>query len=185
MNRNLFRGRVIRLAAPRPDDAEIMARWSENADYLRLVDTDYARPRSARDFEEKGDDAPGRHDTIEFRLRTVTDDRLVGFIAIHNIEWNNQVAELSLGIGDSADWDRGYGTEALRLALRYAFEELNLYRVGLDVIAYNTRAIRVYEKVGFVREGVKRSFGMRDGRRYDLFFMGMLRDEWRGIPQDV
>lgn len=176
---NLFRGRLIRLAAPRAEDAEILARWSENSDYLRFVDTDYARPKPTRAFEDKPEDDHDDRDELEFRLRTIEGDRLVGFVAIHNIEWNNQAGELSIGIGDPADWDRGYGSEALQLCLRYAFDELNLYRVGLDTISYNKRAIRVYEKAGFVSEGVRRGFGMRDGQRYDLVLMGILRDEWR------
>jgi RimJ/RimL family protein N-acetyltransferase len=74
----------------------------------------------------------------------------------------------------------GYGSEAMRLTLNYAFNELNLHRVGLDVLDYNARALHVYEKLGFVHEGAKRQFGRRDGRRYDLVLMGMLRDEWKG-----
>jgi RimJ/RimL family protein N-acetyltransferase len=157
-----------------------MARWSENSDFLRLVDTDYARPKPARAFEDKTDANAEGQNAIEFRIRTIAEDRLVGFIAIHGIEWNNQAGELSIGIGDPADWDRGYGSEAMQMMLRYAFNELNLYRVGLNTISYNERAIRVYERAGFVREGVQRSFGQRDGRRYDLILMSILQDEWRG-----
>lgn len=174
-DQNLFRGQLIQLTASRPGDAEIMSRWSENSEYLRLVDTEYARPRPARDFDDK----PDTHEAIEFRMRALSDGRLLGFIALHSIEWNSQTAELSIGIGDPSDWNRGYGTEALRLALRYAFMELNLFRVGLNTIAYNHRAIRAYEKVGFIREGVWRSFGQRDGQRYDVIMMSILRDEWR------
>jgi RimJ/RimL family protein N-acetyltransferase len=179
MDKNLFRGELVQLTAARPGDAEVMAQWSENSAYLRLVDTDYARPRPARDFEDKAEAGPDARNAIEFRIRAVSDGRLLGFVALHNLEWHNQTGELSIGIGDPNDWNRGYGTEALRLTLRYAFTELNLFRVGLNTIAYNQRAIRAYEKVGFVREGVWRSFGLRDGQRYDVIMMSILRDEWR------
>jgi RimJ/RimL family protein N-acetyltransferase len=68
----------------------------------------------------------------------------------------------------------------MRLALDYAFSELNLHRVQLTVFAYNARAIALYEKLGFVREGVYREFLHRDGVRYDMYLYGLLRREWRG-----
>ena len=73
---------------------------------------------------------------------------------------------------------KGYGTDALRLVLRYAFHELNLFCVGLDVVGNNAQAIRAYEKVGFSQEGVVRSALLRDGQRHDFCRMGILRDEW-------
>jgi RimJ/RimL family protein N-acetyltransferase len=80
-----------------------------------------------------------------------------------------------MGIGDRGAWGKGYGTEALRLALQYAFDELNLHRLTLTVIDYNERAIALYEKAGFRREGVFREFGQRDGKRYDMYLYGLLR----------
>ncbi|MEL7657044.1 MAG: GNAT family protein, partial [Bacillota bacterium] len=68
--------------------------------------------------------------------------------------------------------------EALRLLLRYAFDELNLYRVQLTVFSYNPGAIRLYEKLGFVREGVFREAVHRDGARHDMILYGLLRREW-------
>jgi RimJ/RimL family protein N-acetyltransferase len=66
----------------------------------------------------------------------------------------------------------------MKVILRYAFRELNLRRVALDTFEYNPRAIRSYEKIGFVHEGRAREYLWRDGRRWDLIFMGILREEW-------
>ena len=174
----LFTGKLVRLAAPSRDDAEAFARWSQDAGYMRQLDTDYARPYSAEGYIERfnpGHDSPN---TVAFHLRTLDDDRLIGFVALHSIEWNNQAGLLSIGIGEPGYRGRGYGADALRLILRYAFEELNLYRVGLDVIADNARAIRAYEKAGFKHEGAMRGAVLRDGQRCDRLLMGILRDEW-------
>jgi RimJ/RimL family protein N-acetyltransferase len=92
-----------------------------------------------------------------------------------------------MGIGERDAWGQGYGTEALHLALQYAFDELNLHRITLTVIAYNERAIALYERAGFQREGVFREFGQRDGKRYDMYLYGLLRPEWEsgaGTRQD-
>jgi RimJ/RimL family protein N-acetyltransferase len=179
VNRSLFRGRLVRLAAPREEDAEAFSRWSEDAEYLRALDTDYARPLSPKEFAEKY--APGHtaSNAVEFRLRTLAEDRLIGFVALHSIEWNNQAAMLAIGIGDEDHRGKGFGTDALRLILSYGFLELNLYRVGLDVIATNLRAIRAYENVGFKREGAMRGAVLRDGQRSDRIMMGILREEWQ------
>ena len=84
-------------------------------------------------------------------------------MVLFNIKWRNQTAEMAIGIGDPALRGQGYGREALDLLLGYAFHELGLYRVGLTVLDYNTAAIRAYERVGFVREGVQREAVWRAG----------------------
>lgn len=175
----LFKGERVYLAARRPDDAEAFSRWSANPAYMRLMDTEPVRPLPTEAFAAP--DRQGAAPDYNFRIRTLADDALIGFVALHSFEWSNGVARLSIGIGDPAYWGKGYGTDALRIVLRYAFDELNLYRVGLDVIAYNTRAIRAYEKVGFTREGAIRGAVLRDGQRYDSILMGILREEWRAL----
>ncbi|MFN2227553.1 MAG: GNAT family N-acetyltransferase [Anaerolineae bacterium] len=176
MQQDLFRGRLVRLAAPRQDDTASLARWSHDAGYQRAVDTDYARPRPPEAFEQQGgDDAHA----VEFRLRTLEGDVLIGFVVLHSIEWNNRAAVLSIGIGEAEYRGKGYGGDALRLILRYAFDELNLERVGLDVISNNEAAIRAYERAGFRHEGTMRHAVLRDGVWHDRLIMGILRPEWR------
>lgn len=175
-NHSLFLGKRLRLAAPRPEDAEIIARWTEDSEFLRNADTDTARPHTPEEVARGFASTPR---SFEFHLRTLEEDRLIGFVSIENIEWNNQCGELSIGIGQAEDRGQGYGSEALGLILRYAFEELNLYRVQLDVIANNSRAIHTYEKAGFQVEGRKRQAVYRDGVRDDRLVMGMLLPEWQ------
>ena len=85
---------------------------------------------------------------------------------------------VAIAFGDEANRGKGYGYEAMQLLLKFAFHELNLHRVQLTVFEYNIRAIRLYEKMGFVREGTQREFLQRDGRRYDMYFYGLLVHEW-------
>jgi len=178
MTETLFRGKLVRLAPSTRDDAEVFARWSQDADYMRNLDTDYARPFSAESYIERFSPGHEGPNAVVFHLRTLEDDRLIGFAAIHTIEWNNQVGLLAIGIGEPNYRGRGYGADTLRLVLRYAFDELNLHRVGLDVIDNNAQAIQAYERVGFKQEGVQREAVLRDGQRYGRTIMGILRDEW-------
>lgn len=177
---HLFRGRLVRLAAPQAGDYEIMAAWFDDPEFQRLSTNAPARPYSAEEL--KADDekwrAKDENSRVGFRIRTLADDRLIGFVDLNGIQWNNGVAGLGISIADRGYWGKGYGSDALELILRYAFDELNLYRVGLDSFAYNERAIHVYEKMGFVHEGRARGALIKDGKRYDDIFMGILREEW-------
>jgi RimJ/RimL family protein N-acetyltransferase len=174
----LFRGKLVRLAPATRDDAELFARWSQDADYLRNQDTDYARPYTAEIYIERFNPGHEGPNAVVFNLRTLEDDRLIGFAALHTIEWNNQAGLLAIGIGEPSYRGRGYGADALRLILRYAFHELNLHRVGLDVISNNAQAIRAYERAGFRQEGVQREAVLRDGQWHGRIVMGILREEW-------
>ena len=105
---------------------------------------------------------------------------LLGAIGLHLVDWRNRWAELGIFLGDKSRWGKGLGTEATRLLVRFAFDTLNLNRVFLRVYADNARAIRCYEKVGFVREGLKRQDRILDGRFGNTLVMGLLREEWAG-----
>jgi RimJ/RimL family protein N-acetyltransferase len=116
-----------------------------------------------------------------FHIHSLAGDQLIGHISIREVSWTHGDAWIGMVIGDRENWNRGYGTDALRLALRYAFDELNLHRVTLGVYAYNRRAIHIYEKLGFRIEGVERAAVHREGRRHDAWVMGMLREEWAAM----
>lgn len=175
---SLFHGNQVRLTAFRADDAVEMVRWYEDADTLRKLDTDFAYPKTLQELQAPEYLQSRSSNSVQFAIRIRNSDELIGFVALHSIEWNNQTGLLSIGIGDPANRRKGHGTDALQLALRYAFYELNLNRVGLDVIEYNKAAIRAYEKVGFTIEGRMRSAVLRDGNNYDRIIMGILHNEW-------
>lgn len=71
----------------------------------------------------------------------------------------------------------------MALILRYAFDELNLYRVGLEVMGDNEPAVKLYEKAGFQREALQREAVQRDGQHVDMILMSLLRPEWAGSQQ--
>lgn len=175
---NLLHGEKIRLTALSPDDAAAIARWQEDVGYLRLLNTDLARPRGVEEIAEGLKEAQAGDRDILFAIRPLSSHTLIGMLGFTEIEWTNQVAWVYISIGDRENWGKGYGREAMELALAYAFHELNLHRVQLTVIAYNERAIALYEGLGFTREGTFREFGQRDGRRYDMLLYGLLRPEW-------
>lgn len=104
--------------------------------------------------------------------------RLVGNCGFFEIDWVARAAEFGIMLGDKSVWDQGYGLETLRLLLRHGFRTLNLNRVGLRVYSANARAIRAYEKAGFVHEGRLRQAVYKTGAYQDVLFMSVLRAEW-------
>lgn len=103
----------------------------------------------------------------------------VGDCSFHKIDWRIAMAEVGIFIGDRAYWNLGYGTEAMQLLLDIGFKTLNLNRVFLRVYETNPRAIRAYEKAGFVHEGRLRQAEFRNGRYIDVLLMSVLRSEWQ------
>ena len=133
--------------------------------------------KKIKEWAEKQTENGFKPERYPFSIRTLTDDKLIGFVGlglnlIHSEAW------VGIGIGEREYWGKGYGIEALKLVVQYAFMELGLQRVSLGLHEYNARALKSYEKAGFRLEGQTRQDVLREGRRNDTFWMGILRDEW-------
>jgi RimJ/RimL family protein N-acetyltransferase len=179
----LFQGELVCLAPPEPDrDAEVESRWTHDAEYLRLLAPDPARPLSPGHIKKQHEmaekDSYQAHNQFHFTIRARADDRLLGFVRLEYIEWAHGAAMVRLGIGDPNERGRGFGSEALRLILRYAFDELNLHRLMAVTSDYNPGAVRFFERAGFTVEVRQRQALRRDGRRWDGLILGLLRPEW-------
>lgn len=178
LSNDIFLGERVRLTAVTKEDAPLLARWHNDAGFLRLLNAPPAKPQTQDDVVRWLEEAQKASNGYLFAIRLRDGDGLLGFIEVDGILWSHGVGWLGIGIGDREHWSQGYGGEAMRLALNFAFNELNLHRVQLTVFAYNERAIALYEKLGFRREGVYRECLHRDGQRYDMFLYGLLRREW-------
>ncbi len=187
MSADLFTGNLVRLSDEDPQKlAEAFSRWNRDSEYFRLLDTAAARLWSAKKmkdwFEKDLESASPNY--IPFSVRTLAEDKLIGFVAFEDINRISGDAYAAIGIGERDYWGKGCGTDAMRLLLRYGFTELNLHRVSLAVFEYNPRAIRSYEKCGFKHEGRIREFLLRDGKRWDMLHMGILREDWLKLEKE-
>jgi len=175
----LLTGSLTRLVALEADqDAELHARWSRDVEFFHLFNFGPARgatAKQAREWLERDADDPN---TFVFTILTQDGGKRIGLTDLSVLpRW--QDAYLGIGIGERDYWGKGYGTEAVRLVAQFGFAELNLHRITLSVFEFNTRAIRSYEKVGFVVEGRSRQLIQRAGRRWDSITMGLLRSDWK------
>ncbi|HEY9860427.1 MAG TPA: GNAT family protein [Candidatus Obscuribacterales bacterium] len=186
LSKTSLSGDRVRLTSWMPQDLPALADWYQQSDFLRLLDAQPAYPYSEAFLSQWLEERQKSNHAFIFAVRptssepatTATKDTLLGYVELDGILWNHQVSWISIAIGEE-HWGHGYGFEAMQLALTFAFEELNLHRIQLTVFSYNDRAIALYEKLGFQREGVYREFVHRSGDRHDMYLYGLLRPEWK------
>jgi len=180
----LFEARDIRFGPIDHDlHPEIESKWTHDSEFMRLMELKPARPLTPamvrKEYESIEKQMDEDKNIIYFTVRARPDDRLIGKAVIEWIDWSNGNGWLRLGIGAPQDRRKGYGTQVLGLLLRYAFAEINLYRVTALVPEYNQGARRLFEKFGFVEEVRRRKALNRDGEFWDLIAYGMLVSEWQ------
>lgn len=178
----IYEGTLVKLdPIDAENDSASISAWIMDGEYARLEDASLAviYPVSAtKDYIEKQ-----LKSSYYFSILTRKECKMIGFLEVDGINWPAREGWVGIGIGDREFRGKGYGTDAMRLALRFAFLELNLNRVSLTVFEYNQRGIRSYEKVGFKEEGKERQALERDGKRWDMIFMGILKSDWESLSQ--
>lgn len=177
--RNLLHGRNIIINSISEPDLERIHKWFNNVSFLRYYDMLPAIPQNGKQVAKAIEDFVNSDRSMMLAIRLKESNQIIGVIGLFDIQWTNGTATFFIGIGEDGYTGKGYGSEAIELMLDFGFHELNLYRIQLNVIAYNTAAINAYEKVGFIREGCFRELVFREGKRHDLYLYGLLRDEWK------
>jgi RimJ/RimL family protein N-acetyltransferase len=162
---------------------EVESKWTHDAEFMRLMEIKPARPLSPamvkKQYEAIEKEMEEEKNLFYFTIRAREDDRLIGKALIEYVDWANGNGYIRFGIGESESRGKGYGSQAMKMLLRYAFGELNLFRVTAVVPAYNECAIHLFQKFGFVEEVCRRKALHRDGEFWDILGLGLLNAEWR------
>jgi RimJ/RimL family protein N-acetyltransferase len=157
-------------------DMERFFRWFNDPELRRFLLLPFPTTRMGeREFIRKMQELK---DGVVLSIIVKKGGRLIGNISLFKLQSVHRSAELGVAVADLSQASKGYGTEAVRLMLDYAFGTLNLNRVELSVHDFNRRARAAYKKLGFVEEGRKRQSYYCDGKYHDDIVMAMLRDEW-------
>jgi RimJ/RimL family protein N-acetyltransferase len=171
-------GRRVRLVPQRLDHVDALTRWNGDREVLHWLHRSEDPPELLARPAIEGLVRHGLADPSEARFMIEADgETLVGEIRLIGIHPCGR-AELAILIGEKAYWSRGYGGDAIRTLLRFAFEELGLRRVSLIADADNARGIACYERCGFRHEGVLRAHRLRYGKPLDMVAMAVLREEF-------
>lgn len=170
-------GDRIYLSPRNTDDVEKFTEWLNDfnvTDYLGRSDV-LTTLDSEKKYLEENSSAKA-----SFVIVTLDNDKMIGTIGLENISYSNRTAILGIFIGDKDYLSKGYGTEAIRLILDYGFNYLNLHSISLNLMGFNERALKCYEKCGFKQTGKIREHRFINGKYYDVLCMDILEDEFNG-----
>jgi len=168
-------GKRVRLRALEETDLQRCHEWINDPEVIEHLAARF--PISTHDERKWLLQASSGESDKSFAIETAEGEH-IGNIGLHRIHYLDRNAELGILVGAKGWWNQGYGTDAILTLLKFAFEEMGLHRVYLRVDADNPRAIRCYEKCGFIREGTFRDATYRRGKYIDQHFMSVLANEY-------
>ena len=174
----MISGKKIRLRALEKSDLAKVWEWLNDEEGMWF----WAEPSytpSLAEVEQRlaGSQGVASHSCKQFIIET-QEGIPIGRIFYDHLDTKHQRTEVGIQIGEKEYWGKGYGTDAMIAFLNYLFNELRLHRVYLHLQSYNTRALKCYEKCGFIQEGVLRRHSFARGKYHDDLMMGILRDEF-------
>lgn len=171
----ILEGKTVKLRPPQLGDSQARFRLGSNPEIVRMYGGSHS------DVRDMTAEAAQRwvEGLINHGCAWVIEvDSPIGHIRLDRVDPKDRRASLAIGIDDPTRLGQGLGSEAINLVLEYAFTSLKLHRLSLRVVAYNQRAIRAYEKCGFVVEGREREAALVNGAWHDDVMMGILDREY-------
>ncbi|MEO8971796.1 MAG: GNAT family N-acetyltransferase [Ktedonobacteraceae bacterium] len=174
-----WQGNLVKLRAIEPSDWEHHFAWDKDSDMLRRVDRLYA-PRSQeamRQWAEKASMREVNDDAYFFEIENLVGEQ-VGIISTQ--KGNTRDGTFQYGVAIRREhWRKGYASEAIKIVLRYFFQELRYQKVTTPVYSFNDASIHMHEHLGFQLEGHLRRMIYTQGQFYDELFYGMTEEEFR------
>ncbi len=174
----MYRGEKVELAAVQREYLPKYVEWLNDWEVTQFLMPGIPMPFNLDDETAWYENRHKKEGNYLFAILTLAERKLIGNCGLHNVDLKNRSSIFGIMIGEKDYWNKGYGTDATRTLLRFAFSELGLNRVELEVYDFNPRAIRAYEKAGFRRDGVHRQGLYRNGKFHDEIIMCILRAEW-------
>lgn len=174
----MWRGEKVELGPVQRDYVPRYVEWLNDWEIVQFLMPGIPLPQTLERETEWFESRSKDQCNIVFAILALPEKNLIGNCGLNKLDFKNRTALFGIFIGDKNYWSKGYGTDAVRTILRFAFEQMGLNRVELEVYDFNPRAVRAYEKAGFRRDGVRREALYRDGKFHDIYLMGILREEW-------
>jgi RimJ/RimL family protein N-acetyltransferase len=173
----VLKGRKVYLREYRKEDIVLAHEYINDYEVKRMLVPGIPFPLRLEEEEKWYDSQSSSKDTYSFAIAKIEDNEYIGGCGINEVDWKNSVVTVGIFIAKKF-WNEGYGTDAMRILLRFVFEQMNINKAKLNVYSFNRRAIRSYQKCGFRIEGTLRQEIFRDGSFHDEIIMGILKDEF-------
>ncbi len=169
-------GEKIYLSPRNTNEIEKFTKWLndfDTTDYIGRSANIMTLDAEKKYFEEN------INKNYNFFIVTLNNDKLIGTVGLEKYDSINRTATLGIFIGEKEYRSQGYGTEAIKLVLDYGFNYLNLNNIKLDLMSFNDRALKCYQKCGFKEYGRRRKCKFINGKYYDLIEMDILAEEFK------
>ena len=163
-------GERLYLSPMNVEDAETYVKWMNDR---KVTDNLGNTRRVCTLLGEKEYIESRKNDNYDFSI-VLNDDTLIGNISLMDVNLVSRKATLGIFIGEEENRSKGYGTEAMKLLVDYGFNILGLHNIDLNVYAFNERAIKAYEKVGFKEYGRRHESYFLDGKYHDEINMEII-----------
>ena len=172
----MIRGKKIYLSSVEESSIEQLRQW-RNMPELRQYFREYREISSTKQKKWFLDRVINDPNQVDFEIHDKESEKLIGHCGLYYINWINRAAEFTVYIGDKDYRNGGYGSDTLRILFRYGFDVLNLNKIWCEVYS-NNKAIDIYRHLGFKDEGCLRQNYYHDGKYWDSYLLGLLREEW-------
>ena len=172
----MIKGEKCFLTAVDPDSIETLRNWRNNPKLRRYFREfrEISKPMQDSWYKNRVLNNPNQFD---FEIHDKESGALIGHCGLYYVNWVNRAAEFTIYVGDFNFRGMGIGSDALRTLIKYGFNDLNLNRIWCEVYS-NNEAIHIYEKIGFIKEGVMRDQYYNEGRYWDSTVLSMLKSDW-------
>lgn len=174
----MYTGEKVKLREYRKEDVIMAQKYMNDPELKRLLTPRIPYLYTFEDEQKWYDNLSANKDIYSFAIETLNDNNYIGGCGVNKIDWKNSVAEVGIFIGDKDCWGKGYGTDAMKVLIEFIFNQMNINKIKLNVYSFNGRAMKSYEKCGFVKEGTLRQELYRDGKYYDIIIMGLLKEDY-------
>lgn len=166
------------LRKPEPGDIDALYRWKNDPEIGAMLGGFSAKGYARGDLAGWIDYHNKKSNEVLWAIAHGDTGSCVGHVGLYEIDHRIRSAEFAILLGDRSVWGRGLGKACTRFAIEFGFQQLNLNRIHLTVMATNPRARGLYEKLGFVQEGCLRQAQFKNGAYIDVVVMGLLAGEY-------
>jgi len=174
----MYTGDLVRLREYRKDDLELAKDYVNKAEIKQYIEPGVPFLYTLHNEEQWYEQISPHNEAYNFAIEALDTHQYIGGCGVHNLDYKNGRVEIGVFIGDEAYLGKGYGTDAMKVLVKFIFEQMNIHKIKLEVYSFNQRAQKCYEKVGFKKEAVLKDEIFRNGQYHDIICMSMFKEEY-------
>ena len=174
----MYTGELVRLRDYGKEDLEMAKNFVNNPEVKQYIEQGIPYLYTLANEEKWYEAISARSDIYHFAIEDKKTGKYIGGCSVNEVDWKNSKVVVGIFIGDTEYHNRGYGTDAMKVLVKFIFEQMNINKVKLGVYSFNQRAIKCYEKVKFQVEGILKEELFRNGKYHDIIEMSIFKKDY-------